>query len=115
VEDNKISQAVMVRILKGLGFDNVEAACDGAQAVALVKNRPFSYHAILMDINLPVLDGVGATKKIRSMNLGLPIIAMTANALKGDAETYLSKGMDAYIPKPVDRERLIQTLLILLG
>jgi len=60
---------------------------------------------------MPLLDGVGATAAIRSSGIKVPIIAMTANSLKGDAETYLAKGLDDYIPKPVEQQRLQLTLL----
>ncbi|KAK2753117.1 hypothetical protein FQN55_005077 [Onygenales sp. PD_40] len=115
VEDNKISQAVMLKLLSNIGFDRIDAAANGAQALKLLKAKPFSYHAILMDINMPIMDGVEATTEIRqTLKLDLPIIALTANALKGDAETYISKGMNAYIPKPVNRARLVKSLLAVL-
>ncbi|EEH35798.2 two-component system protein A [Paracoccidioides lutzii Pb01] len=112
VEDNKISQAVMLKLLKNLGFGRVDAAYDGAQALKMLRGKPFSYHAVLMDINMPVMDGVEATVEIRnSLRLDIPIIAMTANALQGDAEMYLSKGMDGYVSKPVNRNHLIKILV----
>ncbi|PGH15736.1 hypothetical protein AJ80_05444 [Polytolypa hystricis UAMH7299] len=115
VEDNKINQAVMLKVLNALGFRRIDAACDGQQAVSILKQTPFSYDAVLMDINMPVMDGVAATVEIRdTLNLDVPIIAMTANALKGDAESFLSKGMNGYVPKPVDRGRLIEVLLSVL-
>ncbi|EEQ87457.1 sensor histidine kinase/response regulator Fos-1 [Blastomyces dermatitidis ER-3] len=115
VEDNKISQAVMLKLLNNLGFERIDAAYDGAQALKLLRAKPFSYHAVLMDINMPVLDGVKTTMEIRNtLKLDVPIIAMTANALKGDAESYLSKGMDGYIAKPVNRNLLVKNLLLVL-
>ncbi|KKZ66303.1 hypothetical protein EMCG_07967 [[Emmonsia] crescens] len=115
VEDNKISQAVMLKLLSNLGFERVGAAYDGAQALKMLRAKPFSYDAVLMDINMPVLDGVKATMEIRNtLKLDIPIIAMTANALKGDAESYLSKGMNGYVPKPVNRNHLVKTLLLVL-
>ncbi|PGG99649.1 hypothetical protein GX51_06204 [Blastomyces parvus] len=115
VEDNKISQAVMLKLLNNLGFERIDAAYDGAQALKLLRAKPFSYHVILMDINMPVLDGVEATMEIRNtLKLDVPIIAMTANALKGDAESYLSKGMDGYVAKPVNRNFLVKILLLVL-
>jgi len=60
---------------------------------------------------VPVLDGVGATTEIRKAGLHIPIVAMTANALKGDLDACLAKGMDDYIPKPVDRQLLLKILL----
>jgi osomolarity two-component system sensor histidine kinase TcsA len=110
VEDNVINQTVMVRLLKVWGFHCVDIALDGAQAVQLVKKKPLTYNLILMDINMPVLDGVSATTQIRIMGLKVPIVAMTANALEADAQTYLSKGFDDYIAKPVDRRALLKIL-----
>jgi osomolarity two-component system, sensor histidine kinase TcsA len=110
VEDNVINQTVMIRLLKVLGFQCVDIALDGAQAVQLVKKKPFTYNLVLMDINMPVLDGVSATTQIRVLGLDIPIIAMTANALEGDAQTYLSKGFSDYIAKPVDRRALLKIL-----
>jgi osomolarity two-component system, sensor histidine kinase TcsA len=110
VEDNIINQTIMVKLLKSLGFDKVDIVLDGEQGVRLVKQKPLTYHLILMDINMPVLDGIGATAEIRKMGLDVPIIAMTANALKGDEETYLAKGLNDYIAKPIDRRHLMKTL-----
>ena len=110
VEDNVINQTVMIRLLKVLGFQCVDIALDGAQAVQLVKKKPLTYNLVLMDINMPVLDGVSATTQIRVLGLDIPIVAMTANALEGDAQTYLSKGFSDYIAKPVDRRALLKIL-----
>jgi len=64
-----------------------------------------------MDISMPVLDGVAATQEIRATGSTVPIIAMTANALKGDAEAFIASGMSDYIAKPVDRRLLISLLI----
>ena len=63
-----------------------------------------------MDINMPVMDGITATEMIRGMGLDVPIIAMTANALKGDEDSYLASGMNHYVAKPVDRRILLRAL-----
>jgi osomolarity two-component system sensor histidine kinase TcsA len=110
VEDNVINQTVMVKLLKDLGIQSIDMALDGAQAVQLIERTPLAYSLVLMDINMPVLDGVTASTQIRAMDLDLPIVAMTANALKGDAEVYLAKGFDDYIAKPVDRRALLKVL-----
>jgi osomolarity two-component system sensor histidine kinase TcsA len=68
-----------------------------------------------MDINMPVMNGLEATTKIREVNSEVPIIALTGNALKGDAETYLARGMNDYVAKPVHRKRLVQLLWKWLG
>jgi osomolarity two-component system sensor histidine kinase TcsA len=115
IEDNAINQTIMVRLLSSFGFEKVDVAGNGAEGVQLVKQKPLTYDLLLMDISMPVLDGVSATNQIRQMGLDVPIIAMTANALKGDAELYLAKGMNGYIAKPVDRRLLLQALLRWLG
>jgi osomolarity two-component system sensor histidine kinase TcsA len=115
VEDNMVNQIVMLKLLKSLGFERVDTAWDGAEAVRQVKQTPLSYNAILMDINMPVMNGLEATTKIREVNSEVPIIALTGNALKGDAETYLARGMNDYVPKPVHRKRLVQLLWKWLG
>jgi osomolarity two-component system sensor histidine kinase TcsA len=110
-EDNAINQAMMVRLLRGLGFEKVDVAWDGAEALRLIKQKPLSYNLVLMDISMPVMDGVTATKHIRLLRQNIPIVAMTAHAMKGDEETYLAEGMNDYITKPVDRRLLINVLL----
>lgn len=110
VEDNKINQTIMMKLLGTLGFERVDAAWDGAEAVRMVKQKPLAYHIILMDINMPVMDGLTATEHIREMNIDVPIVALTGNALKGDAETYLAKGMNDYIAKPLHRQQLVDLL-----
>ncbi|KAK7177612.1 hsp90-like protein [Paraphaeosphaeria sporulosa] len=110
-EDNPINQRVMLKMLKGLGFENVDLAIDGRKAVTMLIKDPLAYHVILMDINMPVLDGIEATKEIRKAGICTPIIAITANALKGQVETYIAEGMSAYVPKPVDRRLLVEALL----
>lgn len=113
-EDNVINQKVMLRMLAGLGFDNIDIASDGREAVIKADRHPLPYDAILMDVSMPVLDGASATKELRAQGHKLPIIAMTANALKGQAESYIAKGMSGYIAKPVDRNLLIKLLIKLL-
>jgi osomolarity two-component system sensor histidine kinase TcsA len=110
-EDNLINRKVMLRMLAGLGFEKVDTAIDGKEAVAKVIQGAEPYDLILMDVNMPVQDGVSATKELRAKGLQTPIIAMTANALKGQAESYIAKGMSGYIAKPVDRDLLVKLLL----
>jgi osomolarity two-component system, sensor histidine kinase TcsA len=110
-EDNLINQKVIIMILRGLGFKTIDTAIDGAQAVQLAKQNAIIYDLILMDISMPVLDGIAATGEIRTAGLHVPIVAMTANALKGDMDLYLSKGMNDYVSKPVDRQILAEVLL----
>ncbi|KAF1839005.1 hypothetical protein BDW02DRAFT_564340 [Decorospora gaudefroyi] len=110
-EDNLINRKVMLRMLAGLGFEKVDTAIDGKEAVTKALQEPAPYDLILMDVNMPIQDGVSATKELRAKGLQVPIVAMTANALKGQAESYIAKGMSGYIAKPVDRNLLVELLL----
>lgn len=112
VDDNIINQAVIIKLLNALGFSRIDTAQDGKSALDILQRKPFSYDAVLMDINMPVMDGVVATREIRhSLKLDLPIIAVTANSFSGNIDEYLSKGMDAYVSKPIDRTLLVRALL----
>ncbi len=87
-----------------LEFDMVQ---NGAEAVEILKKNPADYAVILMDIQMPEMDGYTATDKIRyELNLTVPIIAMTAHALAGEKEKCISAGMDDYISKPLNEEHL---------
>jgi osomolarity two-component system sensor histidine kinase TcsA len=110
-EDNAINRKVMLKMLVGLGFNHVDIATNGNEAVLMVKKKKPTYDVVLMDVNMPFLDGVQATKEIRDAGLNIPIVAMTANALKGQAETYIAMGMTKYVAKPVDRKLLVGVLL----
>jgi osomolarity two-component system sensor histidine kinase TcsA len=110
-EDNAINRKVMVKMLVGLGFNHVDIATDGNEAVLMAKEKTPTYDVILMDVNMPFLDGVQATSEIRDAGLDIPIVAITANALKGQAETYIAMGMTKYVAKPVDRKLLVEVLL----
>ncbi|MBZ9783510.1 response regulator [Pseudomonas sp. REP124] len=109
VEDNPVNQTVIEAMLRSLGF-KVSVAVDGAQAVRSAESLTFE--AILMDCRLPVIDGYEATRQIRRLPGcdGLPIIALTANALQGDREACLSAGMNDYLAKPFKRTDLQQIL-----
>ncbi|KAF1809137.1 hypothetical protein P152DRAFT_170719 [Eremomyces bilateralis CBS 781.70] len=110
-EDNIINQKVMVRMLHSLGFMRVDTAVDGAQAINLVINSPKNYDLILMDISMPVLDGIAAATQLRRSGCRLPIIAVTANVLKESREDFRAKGLNDYVPKPVDRNLLTKILM----
>lgn len=109
-EDNVINQLVLRKTLHTLGLDNITMVSDGAQAIVELLNSSNTYDLVLMDVNMPVMDGHKATIHIRNHGLRLPVIAMTAYALKGDMELCLEKGMDDYIVKPVNRNLLLETL-----
>jgi len=107
-EDNPINQKLTVKILTGLGC-TVDVAENGAQGVDMQEAR--AYDLILMDVQMPVMDGLATTQKIRSLGHTTPIVALTANAMKGDMDKCLSAGMDAYLTKPISRDRLFDILV----
>ncbi len=108
-EDNEINQLVAQEILLSAGF-TVDIANNGQEAVQMLEKQ--SYDAILMDIQMPIMDGYTATKHIREQEkyASLPIIAMSAHAMKGDKEISLSHGMNDHITKPIDPKLLYKTL-----
>ena len=102
VEDNEMNRFIAIQSLDFLGFETTEAE-NGKIAIELASKN--SYDIILMDIQMPVMDGVEATEYIREqLNLKTPIIALTANAFKHDIELYLNKGMNDFITKPYDEQ-----------
>lgn len=111
-EDNSVNQMVTLAQLKALGF-NAQAVANGKEAVEAYGTGQF--HLILMDCQMPEMDGYEATQKIRSLEASatsrIPIIALTANAMKEDEEKCVSFGMDSFISKPVKREQLLEKLL----
>ncbi len=111
-EDNAPNRTVLLRLLNRLGY-GVDAAADGKETIAALTRHP--YDLVLMDIQMPGMDGLAATQIIRDRNSpvcnhDVPIIAVTAHALKGDRERYLAAGMDDFIAKPINREQLIDLL-----
>ncbi len=116
VEDNVINQQVARGILRKAGV-SVISADNGQQAIDILTNTTDGFDAVLMDIEMPVLDGISATKTIRSeLKLtNLPIIAVTAQAIQGDREICLEAGMNEYISKPLKPAHLYQTLYDLLA
>ncbi len=109
-EDNKINQKYALALLEKAGH-SVDVVDTGLKAVEAVMTR--NYDAVLMDVQMPELDGVAATRRIRKLKgpkAKIPIIAMTANAMAGAREEYLSAGMDEYVSKPIDTELLLQRL-----
>ncbi len=106
VDDNEINRQIAELMLTSEGW-TVEKACDGAQAVKAVTDAPSgTYDLILMDVQMPVMNGYEATARIRALpeaeKSAIPIIAVTANAYQEDAEAALSAGMDGYVSKPID-------------
>lgn len=118
VEDNKINQKASISILKTLGFTNVMLAENGQSALEMIQEN--SYDMVLMDIQMPVMDGYETTQKVRKMEIKknrsrVTIIAQTANAMKGDKDKCLDAGMDDYISKPIDKNELIELLCHWMG
>lgn len=107
-EDNQINQKVAIRVLGKMGFV-CDIANNGKEAIE--KTSAAAYDLVLMDCQMPEVDGFEATEEIRNLESSLgrrvSIIAMTANAMEGDREKCLNAGMDDYVSKPIDREKLI--------
>jgi signal transduction histidine kinase/CheY-like chemotaxis protein/HPt (histidine-containing phosphotransfer) domain-containing protein len=108
-EDNQINCEVVLETLKAAGLE-ADVAVNGREAVE--KAQTGRYHLVLMDMQMPVLDGIEATRQIRELPNGrhLPIIAMTANAFADDRERCLAAGMNAFLAKPFDPDRLYELL-----
>ncbi len=101
VEDNLDSRELVVKILKNKGYQTIEAA-DGEEALEkAVSEKP---HLILMDISIPKIDGYEVTKRLKDMEefKNIPIVALTAHAMKGDREKFISTGFEGYISKPIN-------------
>ncbi len=114
VEDNELNMEIAGELLRNAGF-SVETAQNGQIAVEMVQNSTVGYYdAILMDIQMPVMDGYQATRKIRSLDRKdlseIPIIALTANVLDEDKKEALSNGMNAHITKPLDVKAMCEVL-----
>ncbi len=122
VEDSELNRDVAEALLGEAGF-LVETAVNGQLAVDMLKESPRGYYdVVFMDVQMPVMDGYEATKRIREFEkqqagtseqskTNIPIIALTAHALKGEKEKCLVAGMDDYLPKPIDEEDLYRVLL----
>jgi len=109
-EDNPVNQKLAVLILNKAGYQ-VEVANNGRKAVDTFTQQPENFDLILMDIQMPEMDGLEATRELRSRGFNaIPIIAMTANAMKGDREICLEAGMNDYITKPVKREIIFEII-----
>jgi CheY-like chemotaxis protein len=139
VEDNSINQKLAVRLLKKFGYE-VDVAANGREALSILDHHSHSYEAILMDCQMPEMDGFEATREIRRREaeaqvsqeraqcetgkegaqgtpttrppttVRIPIIALTANVIQGDREQCLAAGMDDYLTKPINPTALKTTL-----
>lgn len=110
-EDNVVNQIVAIRILEKNGH-SVLRASNGEEALALLSRETFD--AILMDVQMPVMDGLAATRKIREREIEtgshVPIIALTARAMQEDESICIDAGMDSYLSKPLQSDDLLRTL-----
>lgn len=113
VEDNAQNMRLVRKILMNAGYEVIEAA-DGISAMRLVQELP---DAILMDVNLPDIDGLELTQRLKADPAlrHIPIIALTANAMHGDRERCYAAGCNGYLPKPVTKLELLETVAQLVG
>lgn len=107
VEDNVVNQKVAVRMLERMNI-RVDVAQDGRQALRLVE--PGRHQLVLMDVQMPEMDGLAATRILRQRNIQIPIVALTANAVAGDKEACIEAGMNDYLSKPLTLEALATTV-----
>ena len=111
VEDNIVNQQVAAEILEQEGV-KVEVANNGQEALDILNIRPHAFHLVLMDLQMPVMDGYTATRELRTNPIfsNLPIIAMTAHAMSGERESCIAAGMNDHVAKPIEVEKLFQVL-----
>ena len=120
VEDNRVNQVVALSVLKKIGL-KADVAVNGIEALKILQSATLiqPYTAVIMDCQMPEMDGYETTRRIRGgeagmININLPIIAMTANVMQGDKEKCLAAGMDDYLTKPIGlgvlKEKLIYWL-----
>ena len=119
VEDNELNQEIAKTVLEEVGLI-IDTADDGTEAVERIKTVPAgTYDLILMDIQMPVMDGYEATRTIRAFSdpakANIPIVAMTANAFEEDRQRAFKAGMNGHVPKPIDIPKLMETLQMILA
>ncbi len=113
VDDNEINREILKALLEDLGYETIEAS-DGDEAVEIVKNAKLGdFSLILMDIQMPKMNGYEATKAIRSLDSemkDIPIVALTANAFKEDRDNAMNSGMNEHLAKPIELDKLVSVL-----
>jgi CheY-like chemotaxis protein len=115
-EDNTVNVVVVRTILERAGYE-VKTASDGREAIVLLEREPFDL--VLMDISMPGMDGVEATRRIREGELAgaapdIPVVAITAHSMQGDREQFLEAGMTDYLAKPFSKETMLEMVARLL-
>ena len=110
VEDNETNQEIITGLLENSGI-HITMASNGREAVALFENDPAAFELILMDVQMPVMDGYEATAIIRKRSESIPIVALTANAMREDVQKSEAVGMNAHLNKPIEVEKLYALLL----
>ncbi len=114
-EDMEVNREIAAEYLRKTGAA-VEFAEEGRRCVEMISLAPAGYYdLVLMDINMPVMNGLEATKRLRQMGFTLPVIAMTANVGDRDRRAALDAGMDAFVEKPVRVEKLFSEIVKCLG
>lgn len=111
IEDNELNQELVARYLELFGYE-VDVAADGCTGIRLASDRDRNYVAVLLDMNLPDIDGWEVARRLKASSLtaDLFIIAVTAHAMIGDREKVLAAGCDEYVTKPIDFATLLQKL-----
>jgi len=109
-EDNPVNQIVAQGLLRKLGFDDVITVGNGQEAVEAVRGNESAFDLILMDCQMPVMDGFIATRTLREMGCRTPVVAITAHAMTGIQEQCLAAGMNGYVSKPIDPAEFARVL-----
>ena len=112
VDDGETNRQLLSLVLRRMGLDVAEAA-NGQEALETVASQPVD--VILMDMQMPIMDGYEATRRLRESGMSLPIVALTANAMQGDEQKCRDAGCDRFLTKPLDLDKLAQLMIEILG
>jgi CheY-like chemotaxis protein len=108
-EDVEINREILITLLEDTGI-SIDSAENGREAVDMVTAAPEKYDIVLMDVQMPKMDGLEAARRIRGLSTKLPIVAMTANVFKNDIEACIEAGMDDHLGKPLDFDKVLEKL-----
>jgi len=108
-DDNDLNRKVLCKMLRRLGYECIEAN-DGLEALEVYRQHGDEVGLVLMDIQMPHMDGVQATQELKAKNAGIPVVAVTANAVNSELQRYMESGMSEVLSKPVNREQLDRVL-----